>query len=86
MFAGATTNLPPTLILAIGSLLRLPSSCSPSDLAQIDSDACPLLAKATVPVDDLAELVDGPVQVSPPACDFDVRFIAEPPVTVNSNS
>jgi hypothetical protein len=34
MFAEATTNLPPTLILAIGSQLRLRSSRSPSDLAQ----------------------------------------------------
>jgi hypothetical protein len=42
MFAAATTNLPPTLILNIGSRLRSPSSHSPSDLGAIDGDACVL--------------------------------------------
>jgi hypothetical protein len=32
-------------------------------------------------VDDLAELVDCPVQTDPPPGDFDVRFVDEPPIT-----
>jgi hypothetical protein len=34
MFAGATTTLPPMLVLGIGSRLRSPSSRLPSDRAQ----------------------------------------------------
>ena len=34
-------------------------------------------------VDDLAVLVDRPVQIRPPASDLDVRLIGEPPVTGN---
>jgi hypothetical protein len=31
-------------------------------------------------VDDLAELVDGPVQVHPPAADFDVVLVDQPAI------
>lgn len=34
-------------------------------------------------VDDLAVLVDGPVEVHPPSGDLDVGFVDEPPVTRN---
>jgi hypothetical protein len=32
-------------------------------------------------VNDLAKLVDRPVQIDPPPGDFDVRFVDEPPIT-----
>jgi hypothetical protein len=32
-------------------------------------------------VDDLATLVDRPVQTDPPPGDFDLRFVNEPPIT-----
>jgi hypothetical protein len=47
MFAEATTNLPPMLMLGIGSRLRSPSSRSPSDLAQSTAMLASSSSKAT---------------------------------------
>ncbi len=43
--------------------------------------SCQIALLGDQDVDDLAELVDRPVQIDPSSGDFDVRFVDEPPIT-----
>ena len=56
--------------------LRSPLQC----LSEEATRGCQIPLLRDQHIDGLAELVDRPVQVDPPADDFDVRLIHEPPV------